>query len=96
VLCIAGDPQRLKVQHDLVHTTGNRIAIDESDKDIAAVLFAGSEEELRTLNRRLVERPGRIVPLYLEPYPRDFLFDEFSLSVNTAAAGGNASLMAIG
>ncbi|MGZ3342292.1 MAG: aldehyde dehydrogenase family protein, partial [Reyranella sp.] len=96
VLCIAGDAQRLKAQHDLVRATGNRVAVDESDKDIAAVLFDGSEEELRTLNRRLAERPGRIVPLYLEPYPRDFLFDEVSLSVNTAAAGGNASLMAIG
>jgi RHH-type proline utilization regulon transcriptional repressor/proline dehydrogenase/delta 1-pyrroline-5-carboxylate dehydrogenase len=36
------------------------------------------------------------VAVHLEPYPRDFLFDEISLSVNTAAAGGNASLMAIG
>jgi RHH-type proline utilization regulon transcriptional repressor/proline dehydrogenase/delta 1-pyrroline-5-carboxylate dehydrogenase len=96
VLCIAGDPQRLKAQHDLVRVTGNRIAIDESDKDIAAVLFAGSAEDLTALNRRLAERLGRIVAVHLEPYPRDFLFDEISLSVNTAAAGGNASLMAIG
>ena len=53
-------------------------------------------EELIALNRRLAGRTGRIVPVHLEPYPRDFLFDEVSLSVNTAAAGGNASLMAIG
>jgi RHH-type proline utilization regulon transcriptional repressor/proline dehydrogenase/delta 1-pyrroline-5-carboxylate dehydrogenase len=96
VLCVAGDPQRLKVQHDLVRATGNRLAIDESDKDIAAVLFAGSAEDLTALNQRMAERPGRIVPLHLEPYPRELLFDEVSLSVNTAAAGGNASLMAIG
>ena len=96
VLCIARDPQRLKAQHDLVRATGNRVAADESDKDIAAVLFAGSAEDLTALNRRLAERPGRIVAVHLEPYPRDFLFDEISLSVNTAAAGGNASLMAIG
>jgi len=96
VLCIAGDPQRLKVQHEFVRATGNRVASEESDKDIAAVLFAGSPEELIALSRRLAERPGRIVPVHLEPYPRDFLFDEVSLSVNTAAAGGNASLMAIG
>jgi RHH-type transcriptional regulator, proline utilization regulon repressor / proline dehydrogenase / delta 1-pyrroline-5-carboxylate dehydrogenase len=96
VLCVAGDPQRLKVQHELVRTTGNRVAIDESDKDIAAVLFAGRPEDLTALNRRLAERPGRIVPVHLEPYPREFLFDEVSLSINTAAAGGNASLMAIG
>jgi len=36
------------------------------------------------------------VPVHPKPYPREFLFDEVSLSVNTAAAGGNASLMAIG
>jgi RHH-type proline utilization regulon transcriptional repressor/proline dehydrogenase/delta 1-pyrroline-5-carboxylate dehydrogenase len=96
VLCVAGDPQRLKVQHELVRTTGNRVAIDESDKDIAAVMFAGRPEDLTALNRRLAERPGRIVPVHLEPYPREFLFDEVSLSINTAAAGGNASLMAIG
>jgi RHH-type transcriptional regulator, proline utilization regulon repressor / proline dehydrogenase / delta 1-pyrroline-5-carboxylate dehydrogenase len=96
VLCVANDPQRLKAQHDLVHATGNRLAVDEADKDIAAVLFAGGTEDLIALNRRLAERPGPIVPVHLEPYPREFLFDEVSLSVNTAAAGGNASLMAIG
>jgi RHH-type transcriptional regulator, proline utilization regulon repressor / proline dehydrogenase / delta 1-pyrroline-5-carboxylate dehydrogenase len=96
VLCVADDPQRLKAQHDLVCAAGNRLALDESDKDITAVLFAGSEEELVALTRRLAERPGRIVAVHLEPYPREFLFDEVSLSVNTAAAGGNASLMAIG
>ena len=68
----------------------------EADKDIAAVLFAGSADELLALSRRLAERRGPIVPVHLEPYPREFLFDEVSLSVNTAAAGGNASLMAIG
>ncbi len=96
VLCISGEPQQLKVQHDLVRATGNRVAADEGDKDIAAALFDGSQEDLIALNRRLAERTGRIVPVYLKPYPRDFLFDEVSLSVNTAAAGGNASLMAIG
>ena len=95
-LGVAHDPQRLKAQHDLVHATGNRLAVDEADKDIAAVLFAGGTQDLIALNRRLAERPGPIVPVHLEPYPREFLFDEVSLSVNTAAAGGNASLMAIG
>ena len=96
ILCVARDPDKLKAQHDLVRVTGNRVAADESDKDIAAVLFAGDAEELIALNRRLAERPGRIVAVQLEPYPRGFLFDEVSLSENTAAAGGNASLMAIG
>ena len=39
---------------------------------------------------------GPIVPVYVAPYPVEFLGAEVSLSVNTAAAGGNASLMTIG
>jgi RHH-type proline utilization regulon transcriptional repressor/proline dehydrogenase/delta 1-pyrroline-5-carboxylate dehydrogenase len=96
VLCMARDPEELKAQHDLVRATGNRIAGDESDRDIAAVLFDGGKDELVTLNKRLAARDGPIVPVHVKPYPREFLFDEVSLSVNTAAAGGNASLMAIG
>ena len=42
------------------------------------------------------ERDGPIVPVHVAPYPLEFLVDEVSLSVNTAAAGGNASLMTIG
>ncbi len=95
ILCIADDAQSLKVQHELVRTTGNRLAQDESE-EIAAVLFAGDADALIALARRLADRPGRIVPIYTAPYPRAFLFDEVSLSINTAAAGGNASLMAIG
>ena len=44
----------------------------------------------------MAAREGPIVPIYVEPYPLEFLRDEVSLSVNTAAAGGNASLMTIG
>ena len=41
-------------------------------------------------------REGPIVPAYLAPYPPDFLRGEVSPGTDTAAAGGNASLMAIG
>ncbi|WP_395712333.1 bifunctional proline dehydrogenase/L-glutamate gamma-semialdehyde dehydrogenase PutA [Reyranella sp.] len=95
VLCVAAGPQALAAQHALVRAIGNRIATDEG-VDIAAALFAGSAADLLALNRRLADRPGRIVPVFVEPYPREFLVDEVSLSINTAAAGGNASLMAIG
>jgi RHH-type proline utilization regulon transcriptional repressor/proline dehydrogenase/delta 1-pyrroline-5-carboxylate dehydrogenase len=95
VLCVAGDSKALQVQHDLVRATGNHIAGTESE-DIAVALFAGSPDELLVLARRLAGRPGRIVPVFAEPYPREFLFDEVSLSINTAAAGGNATLMTIG
>jgi RHH-type proline utilization regulon transcriptional repressor/proline dehydrogenase/delta 1-pyrroline-5-carboxylate dehydrogenase len=95
ILCVAVDPVELKAQHKLVRATGNRVAAGEAE-DIAAVLFTGSAEELMAITRRMAERPGRIVPVYAAPYPRELLFDEVSLSINTAAAGGNASLMAIG
>jgi RHH-type proline utilization regulon transcriptional repressor/proline dehydrogenase/delta 1-pyrroline-5-carboxylate dehydrogenase len=95
ILCVASDAAELKVQHELVRSTGNRVAASEAE-DIAAALFAGNAEELLTLTRRMAERPGRIVPVHVAPYPLELLFDEVSLSFNTAAAGGNASLMAIG
>ena len=79
-----------------VAATGNRATTDAADSDIAAALFAGSADQLVALNRRLAARPGRIVPVYVEPYPLALLSDEVSLSENTAAAGGNASLMTIG
>lgn len=96
VLCVANDAAQLARQQAAVRAAGSRFTTDVADEDIAAALFAGSEEELRSLNRRMAARGGRIVPVYLEPYPAEFLSDEISLSVNTAAAGGNASLMTIG
>jgi RHH-type proline utilization regulon transcriptional repressor/proline dehydrogenase/delta 1-pyrroline-5-carboxylate dehydrogenase len=60
------------------------------------VLFDGPPDDLLVLQRRLAGRDGPIVPIFVAPYPVDFLLGEVSLSVNTAAAGGNASLMAIG
>ncbi|MGQ3298757.1 bifunctional proline dehydrogenase/L-glutamate gamma-semialdehyde dehydrogenase PutA [Reyranella sp.] len=95
ILCVASDPAELTAQRELVRATGNRVASGEAD-DIAAVLFSGSESDLIDLAHRLADRPGRIVPVHVAPYSRALLFDEVSLSVNTAAAGGNASLMAIG
>jgi RHH-type proline utilization regulon transcriptional repressor/proline dehydrogenase/delta 1-pyrroline-5-carboxylate dehydrogenase len=96
ILCVAHDPTALQLQVDAVHATGNRATMDPDDPHISAALFAGEEAELRALNRRLAERAGPLVPVHCAPYPLEFLFDEISLSVNTAAAGGNASLMAIG
>ncbi|MFN4015673.1 MAG: bifunctional proline dehydrogenase/L-glutamate gamma-semialdehyde dehydrogenase PutA [Reyranella sp.] len=95
ILCMAADPADLSAQQELVRSTGNSVASGEAD-EIAAVLFAGGEQDLLDLTRRMAERPGRIVPVHAAPYPRALLFDEVSLSINTAAAGGNASLMAIG
>jgi RHH-type proline utilization regulon transcriptional repressor/proline dehydrogenase/delta 1-pyrroline-5-carboxylate dehydrogenase len=96
ILCVARDPARLQAQMEVVTATGNRAVVDVEDVTVSAVLFDGSAEELLALGRKMAARDGAIVPIYVEPYPHEFLFDEVSLSLNTAAAGGNASLMAIG
>ncbi len=66
-----------------------------------AVLYHGEVDALQTVLRRLAERDGPIVQVRaLRPdstdIPLEALVIERSLSVNTAAAGGNASLMALG
>ena len=96
ILCVAPDGAKRAVQVDLVKASGNRATEDPADAGIAAALFAGTADELVALNQRLAARDGPIVPVYVEPYPLEFLGSEVSLSVNTAAAGGNASLMTIG
>ena len=65
-----------------------------------AVLFAGSRVDLLAVVQRLAGREGPIVPIHLANsdgrYPLEFLVRECCVSINTAAAGGNASLMTIG
>jgi RHH-type proline utilization regulon transcriptional repressor/proline dehydrogenase/delta 1-pyrroline-5-carboxylate dehydrogenase len=96
ILCIASNPADLSLQLQAVSATGNVATQDVDNPVIAAALFAGSRDELMALSRRLAERDGPVVPLHLAPYRQEALLDEVSLSVNTAAAGGNASLMTIG
>ncbi|KAF1045999.1 trifunctional transcriptional regulator/proline dehydrogenase/L-glutamate gamma-semialdehyde dehydrogenase [Xylophilus sp.] len=76
------------------------------DAEIAAVLFEGDGDALRQLNQRLARRDGPILQAQgLSPhdiaagrvrYAAERLVLESSVSTNTAAAGGNASLMTIG
>ncbi len=66
-----------------------------------AVLHHGSIEALRTVCQAVAQRTGPIVGVTgLRPgdsaVPLERLVHERSVSVNTAAAGGNASLMTIG
>lgn len=77
--------------------------IEASEFD--AALFEGDSDSLRDLNRRLASRSGAIVSVQGRTtealrsgyaYFLDPLLLERSISVNTAAAGGNASLMSIG
>lgn len=77
--------------------------IDEAD--FQAVLFEGDGDALLALNRRVAARAGAIVSVQGltsaalaggAGYAVERLYAERSVSVNTAAAGGNASLMTIG
>ncbi|WP_237478572.1 trifunctional transcriptional regulator/proline dehydrogenase/L-glutamate gamma-semialdehyde dehydrogenase [Lichenibacterium dinghuense] len=69
---------------------------------LRGVLFEGDAAALLALQGRVAERPGPILLLEAvgsatrEDYPPVRLLEESTVSTNTAAAGGNASLMAIG
>ena len=64
-----------------------------------AVLFAGSEERARQARLALAAREGPIVPLIRvdAQHPGDplRLLSERTISINTAASGGNASLLSL-
>jgi RHH-type proline utilization regulon transcriptional repressor/proline dehydrogenase/delta 1-pyrroline-5-carboxylate dehydrogenase len=82
---------------DLAAEVEIRGRADEWDApDIAAVLFMGSAADAAAIRARLAKRSGPIVPLIAVEagrYPLERLVVEKSVSVNTAAAGGNATLM---
>ena len=62
---------------------------------LGGVLFDGGGEALIALNKQVADRPGPILMVQTKPYGREWLLEETSVSTNTAAAGGNATLMAI-
>jgi RHH-type transcriptional regulator, proline utilization regulon repressor / proline dehydrogenase / delta 1-pyrroline-5-carboxylate dehydrogenase len=73
--------------------------------DLAGALLEASGEELIALNKTIAALPGPLLLVQAaasaemgdtHPYCLDWLVEEVSISTNTAAAGGNASLMAIG
>jgi RHH-type proline utilization regulon transcriptional repressor/proline dehydrogenase/delta 1-pyrroline-5-carboxylate dehydrogenase len=66
--------------------------------DLQAVLFEGSPEEATAIRRQLAARKGAIVAFVAQEnagYNLHRLVVERSVSINTTAAGGNASLMAM-
>jgi RHH-type transcriptional regulator, proline utilization regulon repressor / proline dehydrogenase / delta 1-pyrroline-5-carboxylate dehydrogenase len=88
-------PAGLRARVDRVADwTGNEVAFD-------AVLHHGDGDHLREVCRRVADRPGAIVSVtglhHGDPaVPLERLVVERSVSVNTAAAGGDASLMTVG
>jgi RHH-type proline utilization regulon transcriptional repressor/proline dehydrogenase/delta 1-pyrroline-5-carboxylate dehydrogenase len=82
------------------------LVADRGTMPWAAVLFEGDGDGLRALNREMAAMEGAIAPVFgvgcealaagAEEFPLVWLLRERSVSTNTAAAGGNASLMTIG
>jgi len=77
------------------------LARDPLTTEFDAVIYHGDADQLRTLCEQIAARDGAIVSV--QGFARgetnlllERLLIERSLSVNTAAAGGNASLMTIG
>ncbi|SEQ93040.1 L-proline dehydrogenase /delta-1-pyrroline-5-carboxylate dehydrogenase [Faunimonas pinastri] len=77
-----------------------------SDGPYAGALVEGHGERIRAVATLIAKLPGPLVLVQAaspaeiagkpEPYALNWLVEEVSTSINTAAAGGNASLMAIG
>ncbi len=74
------------------------------DDMLAAALVEGDAEDVAAASWRIADRGGAIVSLQTIPavapaggehYNLDWLLEEVSTSINTTAAGGNASLMAL-
>ncbi len=82
-----------------------RARIAKTGPNIGAVLVEGDAAEVRATLAEVAAWPGPIVPVLAastvdcasgSAYRLDWLLEERTMSVNTTAAGGNASLMAIG
>jgi RHH-type proline utilization regulon transcriptional repressor/proline dehydrogenase/delta 1-pyrroline-5-carboxylate dehydrogenase len=68
-------------------------ALESLAMDIVA--FSGVPEEMRPLRQALARRTGAIVPLVSEAiYPAAYAHER-AVCVDTTAAGGNASLLAM-
>ncbi len=75
------------------------------DGPFAAALVEGDAARVRDVGERVAALPGPLVTLHAatsdelaaaeEPYDLVWLLEEVTISINTAAAGGNASLLAL-
>lgn len=81
------------------------MSTDVETADVAAVLFEGDGDALSQFAQTLADTSKIVLPVYgvhsdflstNGDYPLEWLMTERSVSTNTAAAGGNASLMSIG
>ncbi|MGB3864540.1 MAG: trifunctional transcriptional regulator/proline dehydrogenase/L-glutamate gamma-semialdehyde dehydrogenase, partial [Xanthobacteraceae bacterium] len=77
----------------------------EADGPFAGALVEGDADRIKAVALRVADCPGPLVPVQAasmralqsdpDAYCTDWLLEEISTSINTAAAGGNASLMTL-
>ena len=95
VFCDAHTHTATAEQEAAAKTAGCSLTHDETQAD--AVLTDAEGPDLIALRQRLAATPGPIIPVITArpdgTYPTWRLLQERSISVNTAAAGGNAALM---
>jgi len=94
VLCLSKTPEGKAAQLAAIAAAGSAAVFDET-AEYDAVLLEDRNELLR-ISAMLAARPGPIIALHIGPsYNPAWLLTEHVISTNTAAAGGNASLMTL-
>ncbi len=97
VACLADSDAERAVQAALARSLGNGVT-DSIEPRPDAVLFAGSAIDAAKLRVALAEGDGPIVPVIASrgsAYDASRLVVERTLTVNTTASGGNASLLSL-
>ncbi|CAN5398082.1 trifunctional transcriptional regulator/proline dehydrogenase/L-glutamate gamma-semialdehyde dehydrogenase [soil metagenome] len=98
-----GTVRAFAIPQDLPAAVLTRLSADPG-QSFAGALVEGDADRVRALSQELALRSGPIVTLQALPdadvdgaadYDLDMLVEEVSISINTTAAGGNASLMAL-
>ena len=97
VACIAPTKEERDAQAALATSLGNTV-VDAIAPLPDAVLFAGSEADAAALREALASAEGPIVPVierHEGRYDEARLVAERTLTINTTASGGNASLLSL-
>jgi RHH-type proline utilization regulon transcriptional repressor/proline dehydrogenase/delta 1-pyrroline-5-carboxylate dehydrogenase len=94
------------VLNGLPDELNSAICVCDAAQSVEAILFEGDPDQLSILAQHNAKQPGAIRPIHSvtsrrlragsDDYCLDWLVKERAISVNTAAAGGNVSLMGIG
>jgi len=89
---------------DMPASVAARLSPALPDEPLAGALIEGDPDQIRAAARDIAARPGPIVLVQAatstqcagtDAYVLDWLVEEVSTSINTTAAGGNASLMTL-